>query len=213
MFLHQYAKFLIAVEYNIENLALPLFIKSICIQILYDKDIKIEEVRKLILDNIIMSVVPSCYLDDSTKILINKIDKKLLNYDLISGMSGKRSLTDPNCCKIKSGTDCFRIDIAGTFAARWIAKSLVFNGFCKRVLVYLTFSDDAILSNIKIDSFGSSFLPEKELIEVVLKKFDLKIQNIINTLELKKPINKSMYLNGFYEIGNKFQWESTLKLI
>lgn len=34
-----------------------------------------------------------------------------------------------------SGKDSTKVDRSGAYAARWIAKSLVSNGYCKRVIV------------------------------------------------------------------------------
>jgi len=39
-----------------------------------------------------------------------------------------------------SGKDATKVDRTAAYAARWIAKNLVMNGFCERVLVQISYS-------------------------------------------------------------------------
>jgi len=38
-----------------------------------------------------------------------------------------------------SGKDATKVDRSGAYAARWVAKSLVSNGFCERVMVQVSY--------------------------------------------------------------------------
>merc|ERR1711884_800289 len=69
-----------------------------------------------------------------------------------------------------SGKDFSKVDRSAAYAARWVAKSLVKAGLCKRVLVQISYAIGiAEPLSITIFSYGSSTKSEKELTDIVKK--------------------------------------------
>ena len=55
-----------------------------------------------------------------------------------------------------SGKDGTKVDRSAAYAARWIAKNLVANGFCKRVMVQVAYAIGiAKPLSIHVDSYGT----------------------------------------------------------
>lgn len=96
-----------------------------------------------------------------------------------------------------SGKDYTKVDRSAAYAARWVAKSLVTAGLCKRVLVQVSPTrfhqeeKEKMLSlrtgfqvsyaigvaqplSVSIFHYGTSQKSEKELLEIVTKNFDLR---------------------------------------
>jgi S-adenosylmethionine synthetase len=79
-----------------------------------------------------------------------------------------------------SGKDYTKVDRSAAYAARWVAKSLVKAGLCKRVLVQISYAIGvAHPLSITIFSYGSSTKSEAELLEIVKNNFDLRPGKIV----------------------------------
>ena len=74
-----------------------------------------------------------------------------------------------------SGKDPSKVDRSGAYAARWVAKSLVKAGLCRRCLVQVSYSI-AIAEplSIAVFSYGTSNKSNQELLDIVKKNFDLR---------------------------------------
>lgn len=74
-----------------------------------------------------------------------------------------------------SGKDYTKVDRSAAYAARWVAKSLVKAGLCRRVLVQVSYAIGVSHPlSISIFHYGTSQKSERELLEIVKKNFDLR---------------------------------------
>merc|ERR1712003_580210 len=115
-----------------------------------------------------------------------------------------------------SGKDTTKVDRSAAYAARWVAKSLVAAGLCKRVIVQLSY---AIGVNhplsIFVDSYGTAIggRTDAELTEIVKKNFDLRPGCIIRDLDLKRPVlRKTAAYGHFGREDSDFTWEKPKQL-
>lgn len=68
-----------------------------------------------------------------------------------------------------------QVDRSGAYAARWIAKSLVAAGLCRRALVQVSYAIGiAEPLSITVFSYGTSKKSEDELLKIVKDNFDLR---------------------------------------
>ena len=105
------------------------------------------------------------------------------------------------------------MDRSAAYAARWVAKSLVKAGLCKRCLVQIAYAIGvAHPLSITIFSYGSSTKSEAELLDIVKKNFDLRPGVIVKDLDLKKPIYSKTSCYGHFG-RDEFTWEQPKKLI
>lgn len=79
-----------------------------------------------------------------------------------------------------SGKDFTKVDRSAAYAARWVAKSLVKGGLCRRCLVQVAYAIGlAEPLSITVFDYGTSKLSERELLDVVRKNFDLRPGKIV----------------------------------
>ena len=71
--------------------------------------------------------------------------------------------------------DYSKVDRSGAYAARWVAKSLVSAGLCRRVLVQLSYAIGvAEPLSIFVETYGTSQYTSSQLVEIIRKNFDLR---------------------------------------
>jgi S-adenosylmethionine synthetase len=76
-----------------------------------------------------------------------------------------------------SGKDATKVDRSAAYAARHVAKSLVANGFCKRVMVEVAYGIGiAHPISVYVNSFSTVLdnMSDYDLIDIVLRNFDLR---------------------------------------
>jgi len=110
-----------------------------------------------------------------------------------------------------SGKDSTKVDRSAAYAARWVAKSLVKNGFCKRAMVEVAYAIGVCHPvSIHVDTYGTVVkgLDDHELQEIILRNFDLRPGCIIRDLQLKRPIFKKTASFGHFGRNDPdFLWE------
>lgn len=115
-----------------------------------------------------------------------------------------------------SGKDPTKVDRSAAYAARWVAKSLVANGFCKRALVEVAYGIGiAHPISLMVNSYGTVSAPftDHDLQDIVVRNFDLRPGCLIRDLELKKPIYKKTAAFGhFGRSETEFFWEKPKNL-
>jgi S-adenosylmethionine synthetase len=104
------------------------------------------------------------------------------------------------------------VDRSAAYAARWVAKSLVKAGLCRRCLVQISYAIGvAEPLSIMVSHFGTSVLAETELLQVVNQNFDLRPGMVIKDLGLRRPIYQVTAENGHFG-HSKFPWEQPRQL-
>lgn len=111
-----------------------------------------------------------------------------------------------------SGKDFTKVDRSAAYAARWVAKSLVSAGICKRCLVQVSYAIGvAEPVSITVFDYGTSNKSQKELLTIVNKNFDLRPGKIVKDLNLRNPIYQQTSSYGHFG-RNLFTWETPKKL-
>ena len=97
--------------------------------------------------------------------------------------------------------------------ARYIAKNVVAAGLASKCEVQLAYSiGEAQPVSIYVDSFGTGKLDEQKLGAIVNDHFPVKPKEIIESLDLKKPIYRKTAAYGhFGREEESFTWEKTDK--
>jgi len=112
-----------------------------------------------------------------------------------------------------SGKDFTKVDRSAAYAARWVAKSLVKAGLCRRCLVQVAYAIGlAEPLSITVFDYGTSKLSEKELLSIVNKNFDLRPGKIVKDLNLKTPFYQRTSAYGHFG-RDGFPWEVPKTLV
>ncbi|RNA06315.1 S-adenosylmethionine synthase isoform type-1 [Brachionus plicatilis] len=211
----------VTVEYRIsDGSCLPVRVHTIVISAQHSPDVTLEQVRRDLMEKVIKPSIPSGYLDERTIYHLNPIGRFVIGGPQCdTGLTGRKIIVDTyggwgaHGGGAFSGKDYTKVDRSGAYAARWVAKSLVKAGLCRRVLVQLSYAIGvAHPLSITIFSYGSSTKSELELLEIVKNNFDLRPGKIIEQLDLKKPIYKKTSCYGHFG-RDEFTWEKAKKLV
>ena len=95
---------------------------------------------------------------------------------------------------------------------RHIAKNIVANGYAKKCELQVAYAigvEEPV--SVYIDTFGTAFKSEEELIQMINQNFDLTPKGIIQYLKLRQPIYTKT--TNYGHMGDKdLPWEKVIKL-
>ncbi|XP_035882636.1 S-adenosylmethionine synthase isoform X2 [Phyllostomus discolor] len=211
----------VTVQYMQDNGAvIPVRIHTIVISVQHNEDITLEDMRKALKEKVIRAVVPAKYLDEDTIYHLQPSGRFVIGGPQgDAGVTGRKIIVDTyggwgaHGGGAFSGKDYTKVDRSAAYAARWVAKSLVKAGLCRRVLVQVSYAIGvATPLSISIFTYGTSQKTEKELLDVVNKNFDLRPGVIVRDLDLKKPIYQKTACYGHFG-RSEFPWEVPKKLV
>ncbi len=112
-----------------------------------------------------------------------------------------------------SGKDPTKVDRAGAYMARCIAKNIVASGLAKKCLVRISYViGGAKPTEFGIDTLGTGKVPEEKILKIIPQMFDLRPGGIIKQLNLLRPIYRKTACYGhFGREEPDFTWEKTDK--
>ncbi|XP_052824170.1 S-adenosylmethionine synthase isoform X2 [Octopus bimaculoides] len=210
----------VTIRYKSENgMTIPLYVHSIVMSVQHDQNVSLEQLRRELKEKVINAVVPSKYMDEKTVIHLNSAGNFILGGPIgDAGLTGRKIIVDTyggwgaHGGGAFSGKDFSKVDRSAAYAARWVAKSLVKAGLCKRVLVQISYAIGiARPLSISVFSYGTSKKTEKELLDIVNENFDLRPGKIVRELDLRRPVYQKTACYGHFG-RPEFQWEIPKKL-
>lgn len=182
----------------------------------YSSEYSEEKVREAIIDEVIKNVIPSKYLEKSTKYFVNptgKFEKGGPPAD--TGLTGRKIIVDTYGGWARHGGGCFsgkdpsKVDRSAAYMARYVAKNVVAAGLareCEIQVAYAIGIADPV--SVMIETFGTGRLPDDKIAQIVKKVFPLKPHAIIDHLDLLKPLYKKTAAYGHFGRGKDgFSWE------
>ena len=192
-FLNPDGKSQVTVEYRDGK---PYRVDTIVMAICHKENISREELREFAINEVIRKVVPRKYLDEKTKILINQSGSFIVGGPKSdSGTTGRKLVCDTygGMGRIGGGAlsskDPSKVDRSGAYYARYVAKNVVANGYadiCEIQVSYVIGQSKPL--SIYIDTKGTNKVSIEEIYEYVENNFDFSVQNIIDELDLLRPI-------------------------
>ena len=175
----------------------PIRVYNVLISTQHDPNVSNEDITKVLTENVIKKVIPANMLID-TKIVINPSGKFDVGGPAAdAGVTGRKIIVDtyggwcPHGGGAFSGKDPSKVDRSAAYYCRYVAKSLVANGFAKRVLVQVSYAIGlADPLSIHVDSYGTvkNGLSDDDLVDIIHLNFSFRPGNIIKELDLKRPI-------------------------
>ena len=209
----------VTVEYD-EN-DNPVRIDTIVISSQHSPEVEIEQLRKDIIENVILPIVPKNLLDENTKYYINPTGRFVIGGPQgDSGLTGRKIIVDTYGGYSRhgggafSGKDPTKVDRSAAYAARYVAKNIVASGFAKKCEIQLAYAIGvASPVSVMVDTFGTGKVSDDKLSDMVNKVFDLRPTAIIKNLDLRRPIYRKLAAYGHMgreDLGVK--WEQTDKV-
>jgi S-adenosylmethionine synthetase len=112
-----------------------------------------------------------------------------------------------------SGKDPTKVDRSAAYAVRYIAKNIVASGIADKCEIQFAYAIGvAEPVSINIDCFGTNKIPIDKIENLIREFFPTKPADIIETLDLRRPIYKKTAAYGhFGREDPDFTWEKTDK--
>jgi S-adenosylmethionine synthetase len=183
-------------------------------------EVDIDQLRSDIGEHVIDAVVPKELRSGGMKSFINPTGRFVVGGPVAdAGLTGRKIMVDTYGGYARHGGGCFsgkdptKVDRAGAYGARHVAKNIVAAGLAQKVEVQLAYAIGVVKPvAIRIDTFGTGKAPEAAISTVVAKLFDLSPLGIIKELSLRRPIYRQTAVYGhFGRTDIDLPWESTAR--
>lgn len=210
----------VTIEYRNKTGAMePVRVHTVVISTQHDEYISQEKLRHELRTKVIPLVIPQELLDDRTVFHLNPSGRFIIGGPQgDSGLTGRKIIVDTyggwgaHGGGAFSGKDFTKVDRSAAYAARWVAKSLVAAGLCRRVLIQVAYAIGiAEPLSINVESYGTGTVSDDELLRVIRNNFDLRPGHIVKELEMRKPIYQRTACYGHFGRPG-FPWEKPKKL-
>lgn len=198
----------------------PYRVEAVVISTQHADDVTTKELRSDIMEKIIKTTVPAELLDENTKYHINPTGRFVVGGPMgDAGLTGRKIIVDtyggyaPHGGGAFSGKDPTKVDRSAAYMARYIAKNIVAAELAQKCTVQLAYAIGvAEPVSVLVDTHGTGRIEDSKLSEIVRSNFKLTPKDIIETLDLRRPIYKETAKFGhFGRTNDEFSWEKTDK--
>lgn len=181
-------------------------VDTIVVSTQHTSEVTLDQIREDVTQYVIKPVIPKELLDKDTIYYVNPTGRFVIGGPQgDAGLTGRKIIVDTYGGTGRhgggafSGKDPTKVDRSAAYAARWVAKNLVASGVAKKVEVELAYAIGVAKPvSIAVDTFGTSTVENKKIVEVIEKVFDLRPAAIIETLDLRRPIYKQTAAYGHF---------------
>ncbi len=212
------AKSQVTVEYNEDHE--PQRIDTIVLSTWHAPDVEQSQIEQDLIEQVIDPLVPSDMRDGETKYLINPSGRFVTGGPHgDAGLTGRKIIVDTYGGSARhgggafSGKDPSKVDRSGAYAARYVAKNIVASGLAKRAEVQIAYAiGKAEPVSLMVETRGTGKLPNTAIATLVGETFDLRPSGIIKSLNLRRPIYRSVAAFGHFGRQDlDLPWEQTDK--
>jgi S-adenosylmethionine synthetase len=195
----------------------PKKLSSVVVAASHDDNVSTKKIRNDIFETVIKPVCQK-FLTKDTEIFINNTGRFVVCGPVSdTGATGRKNVVDAYGPEIPigggsfSGKDPTKLDRAGAYMARYVAKNIVFAKLAKKCLVRLAYVIGGTKPlEVSVETFNTGKISDEKLSKLVKKVFDLSPGGIIRQLNLLRPIYKKTSAFGHFG-RNEFPWEKVDK--
>ncbi|MBO8435803.1 MAG: methionine adenosyltransferase [Spirochaetes bacterium] len=213
-FLRPDGKSQITVEYDGRK---AVRIAAVVLSAQHDEDIALEDLRKELMEKIIMAELPEELLDKNTKFFINPTGRFVLGGPAAdTGLTGRKIIADTyggyahHGGGAFSGKDPTKVDRTASLALRNIAKTIVYSGAaaeCELQAAYAIGVAEPV--SLAVFTYGTGRVSDEEILKWVGRHYDLRPEGMIRQLDLRRPIyRKTSSFGAFGRTDVSLPWES-----
>lgn len=204
----------VTIEYDEDNR--PIRVDTVVVSTQHDPDVDMEVLRQDIIEKVIKQVIPSELIDENTRFFVNPTGRFVIGGPQgDSGLTGRKIIVDTygGCGRHGggsfSGKDPTKVDRSAAYAARYVAKNLVAQGYAKRCEIQLAYAIGVAKPvSIRVDTFGTGIMSDSDIEAMVERSFDFRPAALIEKLELRRPIYRATAAYGhFGRTDVDFPWE------
>ena len=182
----------------------PKRVDTIVVSSQHSPEIDSQTIRKDIIENVILPVIPKELIDGKLNIYVNPTGRFVIGGPQgDTGLTGRKIIVDTYGGYSRhgggafSGKDPTKVDRSASYAARYVAKNIVKAGLAKKCEVQIAYAIGiARPVSVMIDTFGTAVVDEEKISNAVNQLVDLRPAAIIKKFDLRKPIYKELAAYG-----------------
>ena len=194
----------------------PVRIDTVVLSAQHDPDIELEELRKSLMENIIIPALPENMLTENIKYYINPTGRFVLGGPAAdTGLTGRKIIADTyggyahHGGGAFSGKDATKVDRSAALALRNIAKTIVASGAadeCEIQAAYAIGVADPV--SLAVLTFSSGKISEETLVRWIRDHYDLRPEGMIRQFSLRSPVyRQSASFGAFGRTDVTLPWE------
>ncbi|MEX2607112.1 MAG: methionine adenosyltransferase [Kiritimatiellia bacterium] len=202
----------------------PSYIDTIVLSSQHSADVSQKQIKDGLIAEVVEKVLPKNMVIGKTRYLINPTGKFVVGGPQGDcGLTGRKIIVDTYGGMGRhgggafSGKDPSKVDRSAAYMARYVAKNIVAAKLASRCEVQLAYAigfPEPV--SVLVETFGTGTVDEVTLAKAVRKVFGLKPREIIEGLDLKRPIYEPTSAYGHFGRNTKkeletFTWERTDK--
>lgn len=192
----------------------PKFIKDILMYVHHDPDVSLQNLRELVIEEVVRKEVPEHFITDATEVRVNPTGRFVIGGPVAdTGLTGRKIVSDAygdigfSGGSAFSGKDPSKTDRSGSYMARMIAKHVVASELADRCVVQIGYAFGLTEPvAFDIETFGTEKVDKEKIEKAVREVFPLKPCDIIEFLDLRKPIYRETACYGHFG-RERFPWE------
>ena len=199
----------------------PVAISNVVISTQHAADVEHAEIEKFCIEKIIKKVLPARMITKQTEFLINPTGRFVVGGPQgDTGLTGRKIIVDSYGGMGRhgggafSGKDPTKVDRSAAYMGRWVAKNIVAAGWatrCELQFAYAIGHPDPV--SVHVNTFGTNTVPESKIIRAVNRVFSFQPSDIIDQLNLRRPIyHKTTNYGHFGKSDKDLTWEKTDKI-
>jgi len=208
----------VSIEYDEKGK--PIRADTIVVSTQHDGGISHDRIRKDVIEKIIKPVCKE-WIDKDTVFHVNPTGAFVRGGPYAdAGLTGRKIIVDTyggvgrHGGGAFSGKDPTKVDRSAAYATRYIAKNIVAAGLANKCEIQFAYAIGvAEPVSIDIDCFGTNKIPIDKIEKLVREFFPIKPSDILETLDLRRPIFKKTASYGHFGRDDPdFTWEKTDKV-
>ena len=198
----------------------PEGVDNVVISAQHHDEVETEQLRAEITEQVINAVIPSELRGGSLRSFINPTGRFVIGGPVAdAGLTGRKVMVDTYGGYARHGGGCFsgkdptKVDRAGAYGARYVAKNVVAAGLGNRCEVQLSYAIGVAKPvAVRVDTSGTGRVPDATIAAGVTRLFDLSPLGIIKELNLRRPLYRQTAAYGhFGRTDIDAPWESTAR--
>jgi S-adenosylmethionine synthetase len=185
----------------------------------HSEEVSHEQIEKDIKEYVIRPILGNM-VDGDTKYFVNPTGRFVIGGPPgDSGLTGRKIIVDTYGGVGAHGGGAFsgkcvtKVDRSGAYMARYVAKNIVAAGLADKCELQVAYAIGiAKPVSIFVDTKGTGKISDDKIVEAVKKTFDFRPKQIIEQLNLKRPIYQKTAAYGHFGRNDPdFTWEKTDK--
>ncbi len=199
----------------------PVAISNIVISTQHAADVEHAEIEEFCIENVIKKVIPAKLITAQTEFLINPTGRFVVGGPQgDTGLTGRKIIVDSYGGSGRhgggafSGKDPTKVDRSAAYMGRWVAKHIVAAKLAEKCEVQFAYAighPDPV--SVHVDTFGTATVDDAKIIKAINKVFSFQPSDIIDQLNLRRPIySKTTNYGHFGKNDKDLTWETTNKV-